>query len=145
MICRLPNPAERCVIQIGEVNGDFWKEVATTLGFMCVLCSVAQLCPTLYDPMDCSPPRLLCPWNFSDKNTGLGFHALLPGIFLTPGSNPCLLHWQLGSLPLVPYGMASNWINKDSGVATEHSKPKEQCGVGTERSYVVETQVESEL
>ena len=30
-------------------------------------------------------------------------HALLPGIFLTPGPNPyllCLLHWQAGSLPL---------------------------------------------
>ena len=34
-------------------------------------------------------------------------HALLQGIFLTQGSNPCLLHllhWQAGSLPLVPPG-----------------------------------------
>ena len=32
-----------------------------------------------------------------------GLHALLPGIFLTPGPNPyllCLLHWQAGSSPL---------------------------------------------
>ena len=32
----------------------------------------------------------------------------LPGIFLTQGSNPwllCLLHWQVGSLPLAPPGM----------------------------------------
>ena len=29
-------------------------------------------------------------------------HALLQGIFLTQGSNPRLLHWQAGSLPLAP-------------------------------------------
>ena len=28
----------------------------------------AQSCPTLSDPMDCSPPRLLCPWNSPGKN-----------------------------------------------------------------------------
>ena len=36
-------------------------------------------------------------------NTGVGYHALLQGIFLTQGSNPwllCLLHWQAGSLSL---------------------------------------------
>ena len=135
----MPNPAERCVTQIGEVSGYFLKEVAASLVFMCVLCSVAQLRPTLYDPMDCSPPRFLCPWNFSGKTTRLGFHALLQGIFLTLGSNLCLLHWQVGSLPLVPYRMARNWISKDSGVAIEHSKQKEQGGVGMERSYAVET------
>ena len=35
--------------------------------------------------------RLLCPWNFPDKNTGVGFLYLLHEIFLTQGSNPCLL------------------------------------------------------
>ena len=39
--------------------------------------------------MDC---RLLCPWNFLGKNTGVGCHALLKGIFLTQESNPSLLH-----------------------------------------------------
>ena len=37
----------------------------------------------------------------------MGYHALLQGIFLTQGSNPRLLHllhWQVGSLPLVPPG-----------------------------------------
>ena len=36
-----------------------------------------QLCPTLCDPMDSSPPRLLCPWDSPGKNTGVGCHALL--------------------------------------------------------------------
>ena len=36
--------------------------------------------------------RLLCPLNFPSKNTGVGSHSLLQGIFLTQGSNPGLLH-----------------------------------------------------
>ena len=47
--------------------------------------------------------RLLCPWDFSGKNIGVGCHFLLQGIFLTQGSNPSLLHllnWQVGSLPV---------------------------------------------
>ena len=41
------------------------------------------------------------------KNTGVGCHTLLQGIFLTQGLNPCLLcllHWQVGCLPLAPPG-----------------------------------------
>ena len=49
--------------------------------------------------------RLLCPWDSLGKNTVVGCHTLLQGIFSTQGSNPCLLHllhWQAGSLPLTP-------------------------------------------
>ena len=46
------------------------------------------------------PARLLCPCNFPGKNTGVGCHFLLKGIFLTQGLNPDLLHWQVNSLTL---------------------------------------------
>ena len=46
------------------------------------------------------PTRLLCPWNFSGRNTRVGFHFLLQGIFPTPGLNLRLLYWQEDSLPL---------------------------------------------
>ena len=36
--------------------------------------------------------RLLCPWDFLGKSTGVSCHFLLQGIFLTQGSNPGLLH-----------------------------------------------------
>ena len=36
--------------------------------------------------------RLLCPWDFPDKNTRVGSHFLLLGIFPTQWSNPGLLH-----------------------------------------------------
>ena len=38
------------------------------------------------------PARLLCPWDAPSKNTGVGFHFVLQGIFPTQGSNPGLLH-----------------------------------------------------
>ena len=44
--------------------------------------------------MACSPPRLLCPWTSSDKNTGVGSHSLLQRIFPTQGLNPGLLFYR---------------------------------------------------
>ena len=40
----------------------------------------------------------------SGKNTGMGYHFLLQGLFLTQGSSLPLLHWQADSLPLAPPG-----------------------------------------
>ena len=50
---------------------------------------VAPLCPTLCNPMGCSPPGSS---GSSVKNTGVGSHSLLQRIFLTQGSNLGLLH-----------------------------------------------------
>ena len=36
--------------------------------------------------------RLLYPWDFLGKRTGVGYHFLLQGIFLTQGLNPGLPH-----------------------------------------------------
>ena len=52
---------------------------------------VAQACSTLCDPMDCSPPGSSV-HGIPGKNTGVGCHALLQGIFPTQGSNPLLFH-----------------------------------------------------
>ena len=46
------------------------------------------------------PIRVLCPWDFPGKNTAVGCHFLLQGIFPAQGSNLHLLHWQADSLPL---------------------------------------------
>ena len=42
-------------------------------------------------PHGLQPIRLLCPWDFSGKNTGVGCHFLLQGILLTQRWNPHLL------------------------------------------------------
>ena len=58
----------------------------------CFLCLVTQSCLTLCDPMDCSPPDSSVHGDSPGKNTGVGCHAFLDGIFPTQGLNPGLLH-----------------------------------------------------
>ena len=57
-----------------------------------VLCLVTQLCLTLCDPMDYSPPGSSLHGHSPSKNSGVGCHALLQGIFPTQGLNPGLPH-----------------------------------------------------
>ena len=57
-----------------------------------ILCLVTQSCPSLCDPMDCSPPGSSVRGDSPGKNTGVGCHALLQGIFPTQGLNPGLPH-----------------------------------------------------
>ena len=56
---------------------------------------VAQSCLTLGDRMDYSLLDSSVHGDSPGKNTGVGCHALLQGIFLTEGSNPGLLHCGL--------------------------------------------------
>ena len=69
----------------------------------CSVCLAAQSCPTLCDPVDCSPSGLSVHGDPPGKNTEVGCHALLRGIFPTQGSNPGPLHCKqtLYLLPLV--------------------------------------------
>ena len=48
---------------------------------------VAESCPTLCDPTDCSLPDSSVHGILQAKNTGVGCHARLQGIFPTQGSN----------------------------------------------------------
>ena len=43
-------------------------------------------------PHGLQPTRLLYPWTSLGKDTGVGSHSLLQGIFLTQRVNPSLLH-----------------------------------------------------
>ena len=73
---------------------------------VCVL-SHSDMCNSL-PPHGLQPTRLLCIWNFQARNTRVGCHFLLQGIFRTQGSNPRLLHllhWQEDSLPLCHLGI----------------------------------------
>ena len=67
-----------------------WKAIYT---FSCMLyihkwiIVCTQSCLTLCGPM----ARLLCPWNFLDKNTGVGCHFLLQRIFPDQGGTLSIL------------------------------------------------------
>ena len=96
----------------------YWKCV-----HMCV-CAWSYL--TLWDAMDCSRPGSSLSVRFSRQKywngiwNGCWSGKILQGIFLTQGSNPSLLHllhWQAGSLPLVPpekYPFIFSYINMSS-------------------------------
>ena len=67
------------------------------------MCSVAKLCSTLCDTMDCSLP--------ASSVYGISQAKILEWIaisfsrgFSQPRLNPCLLHWQVDSLPLSHQG-----------------------------------------
>ena len=70
----------------------------------------------------------------SGKNTGVGCHFLLQGIFQTQGWNPrllCLLHWQPGSLPLAPPGRAIKW-SKQHLILKVLVREKQTAGLNSE-------------
>ena len=69
----------------------------------CAVLSCSVVSNTLW-PYGLQPTRLLCPWDFPGKNTGMGCHSLFQGIFPTQGSNPLLPHWHADSLPLSHQG-----------------------------------------
>ena len=69
------------------------------IGKMCWVASISKGESVSYlvgsDPLQfhgLQPTRLLCPWNSPGKNTGVGSHSLLQGIFLTQGLNVGLPH-----------------------------------------------------
>ena len=87
------------------------------------VCLDTQLCLTLCDPMDCSPPGSSVHEDSPDKNTGVGCRALLQGIFLTKESNWGLLHcrrilyqlsYQGSPIPLLGIYPEKTIIQKDT-------------------------------
>ena len=63
---------------------------------------VAQLCPTLWDPMDYSS------WNFPGQNTRVGSLSLLQGYLLDSGIEPRSPTLQADSLPAESQGKPKN-------------------------------------
>ena len=77
----------------------------------CMQTKSLQLCLTLWT-VACQAPLSM---GFSRLDTGVGCHALLQGIFPTQGSKLHLLHWQVGSLPLVsPRKPLTFWVDTKS-------------------------------
>ena len=58
------------------------------LWFWALLCLVTQSRPILCDPMNCSLPGSFVHVDSPGKNTGVGCHALLQGLFPNPGIKP---------------------------------------------------------
>ena len=104
----LPFPPPGYWTCVSRVAGGFltsWatREARGTLGLLSrcpALCSVTWLCPTLWDPMGCSPPGSSVHGDSLGQNTRVGSLSFLQGIFPTQELNWDLLHcrWILYSL-----------------------------------------------
>ena len=93
------------IVTVSEVS-QMEKDKYHLLSFICV-CVHAKLLHSCLWPYAPQSFRLIWPWDSPGKNTGVGCYFLLQEIFLTQGSNPCLihlLHWQADSLPVAPSG-----------------------------------------
>ena len=70
--------------------------------YVCVSMHMRVLTPSVVSDFGTPwtvPARLLHPWDFPGKISGVGCHFLLPGIFPTQGSNLHPLHWKAKSHP----------------------------------------------
>ena len=86
------------------------QELLTQANHQSVLCLVTHLGPTLFDPMDCSPPGSSVHGDSPGKNTGMCCHALLHGIFPTQESNSGLQHCRWILLPNESPGKPKNAV-----------------------------------
>ena len=95
---------ERQTIKSAKCN----KRQCTTLYYPAAMLSCSVV-PSSSRPCGLQPSgksaRLLWPRAFPSKNTGVGCHFPLHGIFQTQGSNLRLLHWQADSWPLSHLGI----------------------------------------
>ena len=78
-----------------------WTEEPGKLVCACMHARLLQSCPTLCDPMDCSLLGSSVHGDSPGKNTGVGCHDLLQGIFPTQGLKLGLLQW---------WSLHSRWI-----------------------------------
>ena len=85
-----PNPIDQWASRPGS---DKPKPIVNFYLFsMAAYSSAASVMSYSLLPCGLYPMRLLCSWDSTGKNTGVGPHDLLQGIFLTQGSNLRPLH-----------------------------------------------------
>ena len=87
-----------------------------------VSCSVVSDYLRLHGPQ---PARLLYPWTSPDRKTGVGYHSLLQGIFLTQGSNLGLLDCRRIFYHLSHQGRP--WYETTKGSGSWEKEINQQC------------------
>ena len=81
-----------------------WAKLYESLFFIIIMFSRSVMSHSLW-PRALWPAKLLCQWDFSGKNTGVGCPFLLQGMFLTQRFKPCLLHCRY-----ILYYQETSWI-----------------------------------
>ena len=101
---------------------------------------ITELCPTVCNPMDCSPPGSSVQGNSPGKNTRVGCHAFLQGVFPTPGLNLGLPHHRQFLYCLSHQGMLvdKNWPFEMITLIDYHPGTKREKLVSEELSKTTE-------
>ena len=89
-----------------ELRGKSWI-IQVALIWSCVCMLSHSSCVLLFVTLWTVAYQVPLSLRFSRQEFWNGLYALLQGIFLTQGSNPCLLHllhWEVSSLPLISLG-----------------------------------------
>ena len=102
----------------GALNGISGGNIKD-LGLPVHCCSVVSYS---CDPMDCGTPGSSVPGDSPGKNTGVGCHALLQGIFSTQGLNPGLQHCRLILCPLSHQGSPTYCLVRNKNSVNDHNK-----------------------
>ena len=102
-VCRTPSFSKPLPALMGSflIPMRVWGEFVLAWVLSCVWLFATPWSVALQAPLS---------MGFPGKNTGVGCHFLLQGIFLSQGSNPCFLpplHWQTDSLPLSHVGLSN--------------------------------------
>ena len=70
-----------------------WEQIMQIILRFPIVVELLSHVQLLCDPMESA--RLLRPWDFPSKSTGVGCDFVFQGIFLTQESNPCFLYWSI--------------------------------------------------
>ena len=97
-----------------------------------VVVGITKLCPTLCDPMDCSPPGSFVHGILQARKLEGFTHALLQEIFPTQGSNPCLYISCIGRWALYHW----HHLGSPSGKLPKLKDASERAGEPTELGMI---------
>ena len=104
------------------------EEMLLTSEALLCLCLLTQSCPTVYHPPDCSPPCSSVHGDSPGKNTGMGCHALLQGIFPAQASNPDFPYYRLILYHLSHQGTYEYWSEQPIPFPVDLPDPGTELG-----------------
>ena len=93
----------------GAVSRVLFSVQSDQLSVLCCCCLVAESCLTLRRH-GLQPTRLLCPWDFPGKSTGVGCHFLLQGciLYIVPVCIYVNSNLLIHPIPIFPLGRYPN-------------------------------------
>ena len=122
------------------------ENLLTLLVWVCaVLCLVAQSCPTLCDSVDCRSPGSSVHEDSPGKNTGVGCHAFLQGIFPTQGLNSGLLQCRWILYCLRHQGSPGVGIDRYSKLHLELFKSSDPLSSSSSFEFILNSQKQNDF